>query len=197
MRTDAPSLRKFALPLGLFLLALLGTGLLIVVRAVPPRTVNSSAQLTPDLPTAEVEKVMPTQVAALPVSAAQVVPFSDAVLARDLLLDASKAGPWSEPSNPVDIRDYPAWRQRFPNLGLSGYAVAADARHVSVYRNVFDPKQAPSESNPRVIAFAVADLAGRCAAGVLMGYPTYTTFGAVDIGSAKCKAQSVLDRLQR
>ncbi|TMC57608.1 MAG: hypothetical protein E6J26_06100 [Chloroflexi bacterium] len=190
-------MRKFALPLGLFLLALLGTGLLIVVRAVPPRTVNSSAQLTPDLPTAEVEKVMPTQVAALPVSAAQVVPFSDAVLARDLLLDASKAGPWSEPSNPVDIRDYPAWRQRFPNLGLSGYAVAADARHVSVYRNVFDPKQAPSESNPRVIAFAVADLAGRCAAGVLMGYPTYTTFGAVDIGSAKCKAQSVLDRLQR
>ena len=107
------------------------------------------------------------------------------------------AGPWAEPSSPVDIRDYPAWRLRFPNLGLSGYAVAADARHVSVYRDVFDPKQAASESNPRVIAFAVADSAGRCAAGVLMGYPTYTTVGAVDIGNAKCKAQSVLERLKR
>src|SRR5438094_612205 len=117
MRTGERTLTKVVLPVGLLLLALLGV-ILLLLAANP-----AAAPLTPDSQASDPVKVLPTQVAALPVSVSQVVPFSDAVLGRDLLLDASKAGPWTEPSNPVDIRDYPAWRQRFPNLGLSGYAV--------------------------------------------------------------------------
>lgn len=196
MPTNVLALRKLALPIGAFVLMLLGAGLWTASRtdsSIPP----VSAPLTPAGQSSDSVKVVPTPVAALPVSLSQAVPFTDAALARDMLLDAAKAGPWTDPSNPVDIRDYPAWRQRFPNLGLSGYAVAADAYHVSVYRGVFDPSGPPSDTNRRVIAFAVADASGRCAAGVLLGYPTYSTIGAVDVGSARCKAQSVLDRLKR
>lgn len=188
-------MKRFALPIGAFVLVLLGA--LMMMANKGSASDISPAPLTPPAQAGDsIVKVLPTPIAALPVNAIQVVPFTDAALARDILLDVSKAGPWDEPSNAVDIRDYPAWRTRFPNLGLSGYSVAADSRHVSVYRNAFDPKQAPSETNQRVLAFAVADIGGHCAAGALIGNPTYTTFGAVDIGGAKCKAQSVLDRLK-
>ncbi|MCA1554030.1 MAG: hypothetical protein LC737_06600, partial [Chloroflexi bacterium] len=75
--------------------------------------------------------------------------------------------------------------------------VRADARHVSVYRNLLDRANPSSPTNPKVIAFTVADSDGHCAAGVIRGYPTYGEFKPVDIGSAKCMAQSVLDVLRK
>src|SRR5919204_3602635 len=101
--------KPFLLPISAFALVLLGSWLWLASRAAPVASTPADLPVIPVSQDNDAVKVLPSPVPPLRSSATQSVPFSDALLARDILLDVSKAGPWSEPANPVDIRDYPAW----------------------------------------------------------------------------------------
>ena len=95
--------------------------------------------------------------------------------------------------------------QVLPRLGAAstrrcaivGSSVNATPQTVSVYRNLLQDKQPASATNPKLIVFAVMDTKGACAAGVIRGYPNYSDYAPVDIGSAACTASSALAVLRR
>jgi hypothetical protein len=124
------------------------------------------------------------------------LPITNADAARDAILEASKTGDWSKTGNPQDLANYPAWQQLANALKLAGAAVVADPGTVSVYRNPVDSSQPPSATNPNLIAFAVDDSSGKCAAGAIKGYPNFSTYQTVQIAGKPCTAQSVADAVK-
>ena len=72
-----------------------------------------------------------------------------------------------------------AWRAAFPEIlgdsGVVGYEREASENGISGFAVLpKDETKEASRSNPYVLAFAVRDAAGRCAGGVLSGYPDPT-----------------------
>jgi hypothetical protein len=126
------------------------------------------------------------------------VPIANAAAMRDGLLERPGQGTSARRGgNPLDIAAYPAWAAKYPALALTGPALPADAYHVSVHRDVVRPGQPPGPSNPIVIAFAVADMAGGCAGGIISGYPTYNDYGRIEVASSVCAANGVIRVLRR
>jgi hypothetical protein len=127
-------------------------------------------------------------------------PFENAVQARESLLGNARFGPPMDDldkSDPVDLKAYPGWARTYPTLRLVGSGVNATPQTVSVYRNVLQDKQTASASNPKVIVFTVMDTKGACAAGVIRGFPTYSDYAPVDIGSSPCNASAAVAVLRK
>jgi hypothetical protein len=128
------------------------------------------------------------------------IPFEDAPPARSSLLGTAQFGAPMDPldgSNPLDLNGYPGWQRVYPALRLVGPMVTATPSAVSVYRGLLNPNAPGSATNPKVIAFAVMDTKGVCAAGAIRGFPTYNQYPIVDIAGMPCNAQSVLNVLRR
>jgi len=127
-------------------------------------------------------------------------PFENAVQARESLLGNARFGPPMDDldkSDPVDPKAYPGWARTYPSLRLVGSGVNATPQTVSVFRNTLQEKQTASASNPKVIVFTVMDSKGACAAGVIRGFPTYSDYAPVDIGSSPCNASAAIAVLRR
>lgn len=86
---------------------------------------------------------------------------------------------------------FPAWSVAIPGLHGVGYAVPAGTGTVSVYLNLLHPKDPGAPANPTVIAFAVTDATGRCAGGVVYGFPKTDRSAKVE-NPAPCTAQAVV-----
>lgn len=70
-----------------------------------------------------------------------------------------------------------------PNNGISGPGVF-----------LVDPAQEPSAANPYVVAFAVRDTGGVCAAAVVYGHPDVDSWERIDL-PGHCSAAAVMDVL--
>jgi hypothetical protein len=128
------------------------------------------------------------------------LPFNDAPVARSSLLGTAQLGGKLEPldgSDPIDLKSYPGWLSTYPTLRLIGPLMNATPNTVSVYRGPLKTSEPISANNHKIIAFSVLDTKGACAAGVIRGYPDYSEFKTVDIGSSPCNADSVLTVLRR
>jgi hypothetical protein len=98
----------------------------------------------------------------------------------------------------LSIDAYPGWRTYYPTMHLAGSSTNATPDTVSVYRGTLTGRGAVSPGNPKLIAFAVMDSAGKCAAAAIKGFPAYNDYNTlVDIGSMPCNAQSALNVLRR
>jgi hypothetical protein len=127
-------------------------------------------------------------------------PFENAVQARESLLGNARFGPPMDGLDQTDQfnpRSYPGWLKVYPSLTYVGASVKSTPSAVSIYRNLLQDKQPASASNPKLIVFAVMDTKGACAAGVIRGYPNYSDYASVDIGSADCTASSALAVLRK
>jgi hypothetical protein len=128
-------------------------------------------------------------------------PFLNADQAVRSLLGTARFGPAMDALDSTDalsIDAYPGWRTYYPAMRLVAANVNASPSSVSVYRGTQTGSGAASASNPKLIAFAVIDTAGKCAAGAIKGFPNYNDFNTlVDVGSMPCNAQSVLTVLRR
>lgn len=62
----------------------------------------------------------------------------------------------------------------YPDLTLSGSAIAADPSTVSAVATLIDDKSVASADNPHVVAFAVKDTGGRCVGVAVTGHPAPT-----------------------
>jgi hypothetical protein len=120
-------------------------------------------------------------------------PYADAVAVRDQLLAVAKSS--TRTTNADDAFGvYPAWLAAFPGLDVSGSGLAAHDSVVSAYLNLLNSKQSPSASNPEVLAFAVTDASGKCAFGVISGYPAYSSFEPIAVpAGARCRGDSAVD----
>lgn len=127
-------------------------------------------------------------------------PFDNAIQARESLLGNARFGPPMDDldkSDPVDLKAYPGWARTYPALRLVGSSVNATPQTVSVFRNTLQEKQTASASNPKVIVFTVMDTKDVCAAGVIRGYPTYSDYAPIDIGSSPCNASAAVAVLRK
>ncbi|MCC6418901.1 MAG: hypothetical protein IT429_11755 [Gemmataceae bacterium] len=115
---------------------------------------------------------------------------TDAAAFRDDLLTLGMGNLSAQESAGFD-GFFPVWATAYPGLRGVGYAVPAGNGTVSVYRNLLHPKDLGSPANPTVIAFAVTDVSGRCAGGVIYGFPK--TDRSTTVASATpCTAQAVV-----
>lgn len=62
----------------------------------------------------------------------------------------------------------------YPDLTLSGAAIAADPTTVSAVATLIDDKSVASADNPHLVAFAVRDTGGRCVGVAVTGHPAPT-----------------------
>ena len=120
-------------------------------------------------------------------------PFSirNAPALRDALLELAGKGKWDTSKVTEGYGAFGPWRAQYPALGIFTPASPADQLRISVYVDPLFVDRAPSASNPYLIAFATADSAGRCAAGSILGFPTPSQYGQVEIGAGPCTGDQV------
>jgi hypothetical protein len=93
-----------------------------------------------------------------------------------------------------------AWRAAFPEIlgdsGVVGGEREASENGISGFAVLpADETKEASRVNPYYLAFAVRDAAGRCAGGVLSGYPDPTDERAIRVGpGARCSGAAVAER---
>lgn len=98
-------------------------------------------------------------------------PVASAKRVRDALLDVAAGSVGEDPGAHEDFGVIGAWREAYPRLEFTGFALKASRRSVPVYAGPADPASPASPANPYLIAFSVFDRKGRCAGGVLDGFP--------------------------
>ena len=90
-----------------------------------------------------------------------------------------------------------AWRAAFPEVlgdsGVVGYERKASENGISGFAVLpADETKEASRANPYYLAFAVRDAAGRCAGGVLSGYPDPTDRRTVRVkAGTRCSGAAV------
>ncbi len=123
-------------------------------------------------------------------------PFANAAATRDNLLTIAKATPFTADSSTTGFGVFPAWSTAYPGLSIDGYGVLANGSNVSTYAGVLYPKS-ESSANPIVIAFALKDATGVCAAGAISGSSSFTAYEALALpAAAACSGQAALDALR-
>ena len=120
-------------------------------------------------------------------------PFSirDAAAFRDRLLELAGKAKWDTAKVTEGYGAFAEWRARYPTLGIYTPASPADQLRISVYVETLFVGGVAAPANPYLIAFAVADAGGRCAAGSILGFPRPTQFGQVTIENAPCTGDEV------
>ena len=155
----------------------------------PPSTSSPSFTPLSKSPSAADTSVAPTTgVAATGTTNAPkiAVPITDAVAARDALIQAAKAS--------AEAQGFPTgWSAYQPGLTFAGSLVPADPTHVSGFNFVFSKSKDAS-----YLAFAVADSNGRCAGGLLLddneSYTRIVSGNTVAVPAGqKCIGQVVAD----
>jgi len=121
------------------------------------------------------------------------VPFSirDAAAFRDGLLELAGKAKWDTKKVTEGFGAFAEWRAQYPTLGIYTPASPADQLRISVYVETLFAGNLAAASNPYLVAFAVADSAGRCAAGSIIGFPQPAQFAQVEIGTAACTGDEV------
>jgi hypothetical protein len=110
---------------------------------------------------------------------------------RDALLELAGSAKWDTTKVTEGYGAFETWRAQYPALRIFTPASPADQLRISVYVDPLFADRAPSASNPYLVAFAAADSTGRCAAGSIIGYPTPSRYGQVEIGAGPCTGDQV------
>jgi hypothetical protein len=117
-------------------------------------------------------------------------PVPDPAALRDDLLTVAFAN-LNQIAAPGFLGFFPAWSAKYPGLDGSGYAIVSVPGRISIWWNRPESKAPVSDSNPELIAFAVAGSNGGCAGGALYGNPKISKTAKVTV-SGPCTAQQVV-----
>ena len=110
---------------------------------------------------------------------------------RDALLELALNAKWDTSKVTEGYGVFDPWRAQYPALRIFTPASSADQLRISVYVNPLFADRTPSANNPYIVAFAAADASGRCVGGSIIGFPTPTQAGQVEVGSGPCTGDHV------
>ena len=110
---------------------------------------------------------------------------------RDALLELALNAKWDTSKVTEGYGVFDPWRAQYPALRIFTPASPADQLRISVYVNPLFADRTPSANNPYIVAFAAADASGRCVGGSIIGFPTPTQAGQVEVGSGPCTGDHV------
>lgn len=117
---------------------------------------------------------------------------ANATVFRDTLLASAKAALAADPNATLNE----VWMKQFPSLHfyLPEYATTSTPTTVTFASGTAHGGTA-SADNPAEYAIAVADDSGRCAGGMLYGYPSLDKTKTVDSVSGGCDAVTALKQM--